>query len=118
LEKIPSAFDDAAPVDGRGHRTNETLLRLNERDRYLIEAARFYPDMSNRETARQLRIALSTYRAGRWRRDRSEATCPTQHQAKLTATLWAILKTKDALVSDRTIRRALATPTRGPTFEV
>ena len=101
--------------DGRGHRTPATLLVLDERDALLIEAAKFYPGASDREIARQLRTALSTYRNGRWRRDRSEATCPVQHRGKLTATLWAILKTKDALVSDRTIRRALATPTHGPT---
>jgi hypothetical protein len=38
-----SVFDDAVPVDGRGKRSNETLLRIDERDVYLIEAAKFFP---------------------------------------------------------------------------
>ena len=41
-----------------------------------------------------------------------------QHRGKLTATLWMILKTRDIQVAERTIRRALAAPTRGPAFEV
>ena len=31
----------AAPLDGRARRSNETLLRLDERNRYLIEASKF-----------------------------------------------------------------------------
>ena len=93
---------------GVGQRSPSTLLQVDERDRYLVEAARFYPGPSHREIARRLRSALSISRNGRWRRDCSEATCPIQHRDKLTAILWAILKTRDALVSDRTIRRALS----------
>lgn len=91
-------------------------LVLDERGKLLVEAARFYPGLSNREAARQLHTALSRYRDGRWRRDCSEALCPPQHRGKLIATLWMILKTRDVLVAERTIRRALAT--RGPRFEV
>ena len=36
----------------------EKMPALDERDRYLIEAARFYPGASDREAARQLRSAL------------------------------------------------------------
>lgn len=104
-------------VPGPGHRTPQTMLLLDERNKYLVEASRFFRSPSDREVARQLRTALSTYRDGRWRRDRACEVCPPQHQGKLTATLWAILKTKDALVSDRTIRRTLAIPTtHGPRF--
>jgi hypothetical protein len=35
--------------DGRGHRTPQTLLLLDERDKLLIEAARFYPGASDGE---------------------------------------------------------------------
>jgi hypothetical protein len=103
----PLAFADAVPVDGRGRRTNHTLLLIKARDALLIEAAKFYPGMSNREIARRLRIALSTYRAGRWRRDRAEALCPMQHKGKLTAVLWMVLKVRDHVPSEMTIRRAL-----------
>jgi hypothetical protein len=99
---------NAVPVDGRGKRSNETLLRINERDRYLMEAARFYPNASgDREIARQLRTALLNYRNGRWRRDRAEALCPPQHKGKLVQTLWCLLKTRDAIPGDRTVRAVL-----------
>ena len=109
----------AVSIDGRSHgRTPAVRLVLDERDRLLVEAARFYPGISAREVARRLHIALSIYRGGRWRRDRNEATCPRQHRGKLTATLWMILKTQDAPISERTLRRAMTAPTRGPAFTV
>ena len=98
---------DARAVDGRGRRTPQTLLLLDERTALLREAARFYPGLSQRETARRLRMAVSIYRHGRWRRDQSELTCPPQHAGKLTAVCWAILKTRDHVPSEMTIRRAL-----------
>lgn len=95
-------------VPGPGHRTPQTQLLLDERDKLLVEAARFYTGLSDRETARRMRRALSTYRACRWRRDQDEATCPPQHRGKLTRVMWMILKTMDAIPGDRTIRAALA----------
>jgi hypothetical protein len=83
------------------------LLAIDERDRYLIEAARFYPGVSQRETAHRLRTALSTYRDGRWRRDRSELTCPPRHRGRLDELLWMLCKVHDHVPSERTIRRAL-----------
>jgi hypothetical protein len=65
-----TAFVDAAPIGGRGHRTRQTELLISERDRLIIEAARFYPGCRDREIARRLRFALSTYRNGRWPRRR------------------------------------------------
>jgi hypothetical protein len=103
-----TAFADAAPVDGRGRRSPATLLVLDERDALLIEAAKFYPGASDREIARQLRTALSTYRNGRWRRDRVEALCPVQHKGKLMQVLWCLLKTRDAIPGERLIRAVLA----------
>ena len=94
---------------GRGQRSPQTLLAISERDALLREAARRYcTGMSDRAAAAMLRIALLRYRGGRWRRDRSEATCPVQHHGKLTALLWRILRTRDAVPSAMTIRRAIA----------
>ncbi len=95
---------------GRGHRSPQTLLLIDQRNALLIEAAGFYPGASDREAARLIRVSLLRYRDGRWRRDRSEATCPVQHQGKLTQTLWRILKTRDAVPSAMTIRRAFRDP--------
>jgi hypothetical protein len=104
----PSAFADAEPVDGRGRRSNHTLLLINARDVLLTEAARFFPSGSDRETARQLRSALATYRAGRWRRDSAEALLPPQHAGTYRALFWAILKLHDHVPGDRVIRAAVA----------
>jgi hypothetical protein len=97
----------AVPLDGRGHRSPQTMLLINERDRYLIEAAKFFPGASDREIARLLHAALSTYRDGRFRRDRELSTCPVQHKGKLMQVMWMILKTRDHVPSEMTIRRAL-----------
>jgi hypothetical protein len=99
----------AAPFDGRGHgRTPAVQLLIDERNTLIREAAPFYPGCSDREIARRLRSALAIYRAGRWRRDRVEATCPPQHRGKLTQTLWLLLKTMDRIPAERTVTAALA----------
>jgi hypothetical protein len=100
-------FADAVSI-GRGRRSNETLLRIDERDRYLVEASRFFPNPSDRETARQLRRALMRYRAGAWRRDCSEALCPMRYAGTVKAALWKTLKARDATPCDRAVRTALA----------
>ena len=100
-------------LEGRGKRTPSTLLMIDERDALLVEAARFFPGCSDREIARRLRTSLVTYQNGRWRRDRVEALCPPQHTGKLTAVMWAILKTKDYVVSERLLRTVLAGMGRG-----
>ena len=101
----------SVPVDGRGKRTRQTELLISGRNRYLVAARRFYPDdMSDREVARRLRSALSIYRGGRWERDRSELTCPPQYRGKLLQMMWLILKSRDAVPSEMTIRRTIRDP--------
>lgn len=100
----------ATPIDGRGRRTNELLMRLDERDRYLIEAARFYPGLSHREVARQVRIAVLRYKTGRWRRTGSELRCPHDGE-RLDALLWCLLRVRDRVPSERLIRSVLADST-------
>jgi hypothetical protein len=95
-------------LEGRGKRTPSTLLAIDERDALLVEAALQFSGLSQREQARRLRSALSIYRDGRWRRDRSELTCPPQHRGKLTAVCWTLLKVRDFVPSERTIRAALS----------
>jgi hypothetical protein len=81
---------------------------LDERNDLLRQAAGHFAGVSDREASRRIREALSRYREGRWRRDRVEALCPQQHAGKLVASLWALLKTKDSLPSERLIRAVLA----------
>ena len=95
--------------DNRGKRTPRTLLAIDERNALLREAARLHcAGMSDREAARYLRSRLLIYQQGAWRRDRSEALCPPRHAGKLTAMLWMVLKVRDHVPSEMTIRRALA----------
>jgi hypothetical protein len=50
----------ASPVDGRGHgRTRTVELLISERNALIRDAARFYPGCTDRETARQMLIALA-----------------------------------------------------------
>jgi hypothetical protein len=49
---------------------------------------------------------LSRFRAGRWQRDRVEATCPPRHRGRIEAMLWTILKVRDVVPSEAAIRRA------------
>src|SRR5262245_52485702 len=97
-------------LDGRSRaRTPALRLLLDERDHLFRKAAaRFCVGMSDRQAAAMLRTALSRYRNGRWQRDRAEATCPVQHKGKLTEALWLLLKTRDAIPSERSVRAALA----------
>jgi hypothetical protein len=98
--------DGKLPVNRRGRRSNQTYLQIYERNRYLVEAARHFPNQSDREVARRLRYRLAVYRDGRWRRTRSETWCPHPPD-RLEATLWKLLRVRDAIPSEMTIRRAL-----------
>jgi hypothetical protein len=98
----------AVPVDGRGHRTNHTLLLIRARDVLLTECARFFPAGSDRETARQLLDALKLYAAGRWQRDSACEACPPQYAGTYRLLFWAILKLHDHLPCDRVIRAGVA----------
>jgi hypothetical protein len=104
----PSIFADATPVDGRGRRTNETLLRLDERDKLLIEIARrFYPGLSHLEAAHRVRSRLLVYRSGRWRRSCLDLRSPHPPE-KIETLLWCLLKSRDAIPAARSIRAVLA----------
>ena len=71
-------------------------LGTGQGNNLLVEACRYFPGISQRETARLLRIALTRYQSGRWRREWSEALCPPHHAGRLTAVLWNYLKVRDA----------------------
>ena len=103
-----TAFADATPLDGRGHRTPQTMLLLDERDKLLRRAvAQHLSGQSQREAARQLRSALVRYRAGCWRRISSEVNNP-HDEGTLNAILCLILRTRDSVPSVETVRRALS----------
>ena len=103
-----SNLEIVAPVERSGRRTPQTLLLLDERDKLLFEAARFYPGASDREVATAAPHRTVEVSRGRWGRgDRTEPLCPLRHRGTITELLWMILQVNDHLPSDRTIRRAL-----------
>ena len=101
---------NAVPVDGRGRRSNHTVLLIKARDVLLSEAARYFPSPSDRETARRLRKALLTYSVGRWRRDYCLSHPPPQYAGTYRLLFWAIFKLHDHVPCDRAVRTALADP--------
>jgi hypothetical protein len=113
-----STFDNPAPIDGRGHgRTPLKLLHLSMRNHFLRAAAEIHcTGMSNRAAAVWLHKRLARYRECACRRDSAEPSCPPRLAGRINALMWCVLKCSDRLVSDRTIRRALAIPTHGPPF--
>jgi hypothetical protein len=101
-------------IDRRGKRSDETMRALAERDRLIAEAAAtFMSDRSSLSAATRLHEALSRYQQGGWRRHRTEHQCPTRLCGRLDGYCWRILRARDAVPSERTIRRVLASPFRG-----
>ena len=96
-------------VPGRGRRTPQTLLAIDERDRFLREAARRYcAGMSERQAAEMLRSKLLRFRAAAWRRDASENLCPPRLRGTIGEFCWMILKVRDHVPSAGTIAASLA----------
>jgi hypothetical protein len=86
-------------LDRRGRRSPETLSAIRQRDRLLREAAdRFCRGMSDRQAAQHLRAELLKASTGKWRRGRVGRT---------EALLWMILKLRDFVPGETTIRRAI-----------
>jgi hypothetical protein len=99
----------AAPVDGRGHRSPADVLARAVRDHLLRTAAdRLLDAKSDRGAADRLRTLLIRYRECGWRRDRVLAQCPDRHRGKINELFWQLLKIRDAIPCDRTLRTALA----------
>jgi hypothetical protein len=93
---------------GPGHRTPATLLAIDERNALLAEIARrFYPGLSHREIAHRLRSRLLIYRNGPWRRTCTELRSPHPPE-KIETLLWQLLRVRDAIPGERTMRAALA----------
>ena len=110
MKEVRSAgLSGAMPVDARGRRPPADVLARAIRDHLLRTAAdRFCAGMKDRPAAAKLRTKMIRYCEGSWRRDRDEMQCPDRHRGSITELLWTILKIRDAVPSDRTIRAALA----------
>ena len=106
-EPLEETLANGRGFDRRGRRSDQTLQAIATRDALLIEASRHFPGLSAREVGRRLHVALARYQQGRWRRSRADLVCPHQPE-RLEAVLWAILRCRDHIVSERLIRAVLA----------
>ena len=106
----------ANSVELRGRRPPADVLRRSIRD-YLLRLARdhYFAGVSDRQAAEMIRTKLMRYAAGAWRRDRFEDRCPDRHRGRIEATMWELLRVRDHVPSDKTIRNALAHDFRLPT---
>jgi hypothetical protein len=103
------APDDAATATrGRGRRLPATMATIYIRNALLVEMAKlFHRGASNHAAAAAIRKRLALYRAGAWRRHCAEETLPAALVGKIEELLWFVLKQRDAVPSERTIRAAL-----------
>ena len=86
-----------------------TLLYLSVRDHFLRAAADIHcTGMSDRQAAAWLHKKLARYRECAWQRDRVEECCPSRLAGRVDGLMWCVLKCSDRVVSEMTIRRALA----------
>jgi hypothetical protein len=110
-------LDDATVVDRRGRRRPETLEAIEVRNRLLIDAASTHmPGRSSRAAAHKLHAVLSRYREGAWRRERTSESVPLRHQGRIEEVCWSILKLRDVVPAERTIRAAIDKKSGDPLF--
>lgn len=107
-----------------GQRSAQTVAILAERDRLLREAAaEFFSGLLVTQQARELHRRWTRYEASGWRRERALDVVPSSRLGTLEGRLWAILRLRDFVPCERTIRGALATssgyslPAPSPTFD-
>jgi hypothetical protein len=81
-----------------------------------LAAERHFSGLSHRQAAEAMGAKLTRYREGGWRRDRAEDLCPARHHGRIEALLFEVLRVRDANVSARTIRKALAGGFTRPTL--
>lgn len=92
-----------------GQRSSQTQRILIERDRLVCEAAKeFWPDETNSEQARNLHQHWTRYAASAWPRERALERVPDRRAGSVEARLWAIMRVKDHVISERSIRALLA----------
>lgn len=99
---------ESEPPRGRGRRLPETLAALAARDDLIrIARARFWPDASEREAAREIAAGIARYTGTAWVRERLADQVPTRHAGRPAAIWWKLLSIRDHVPSPETVRRAL-----------
>lgn len=111
IERAEADFDgeDArARIDRRGKRLPSTRTDLMLRDAFIADAVlAFFPALSATSAARELSRRMSLYHGGAWRRHRAEAQLPARLVGRPEELFWHIFRLRDAVPSQRVIRRAI-----------
>lgn len=106
----PADFVTAEPLGlrGVGRRLPSTRAALHIRNSLLVEAALlFHRGASNYAAASAISKRLALYRSCGWRRHRVEDELPLALVGKIEELFWHVLKERDGLPSERTIRAVL-----------
>lgn len=117
LEALACVLGGEASLDeafglkpGPGQRSAQTTAILAERDHHLrAAAAEFYPGLPPAHQARELHARWTHYRASGWHHERALDAAPLFRAGTLQARLWAVLRLRDFVPSERTLRAVLAT---------
>lgn len=109
MKQDRAAAFNGGPIDGRGRRPPADVVARAIRDHLLrVAAARFCAGLSERQAALILRAKLIRYREAAWPSDRSLEQCPARHRGTISELMWTILRIRDAIPGDRSLRTALA----------
>lgn len=93
---------------GDGQRSAHTEANIEARDKLLREsAAEFFPGLLVTQQARGLHLRWTRYEASRWPHERTLDAVPPHRIATLEGRFWAILKKRDTVPAERTIRAIL-----------
>lgn len=97
-------------VGAPGQRTVRTIAKLEERDDAVRQlAAEHYTGLRKHQAAARISGAWAKYASSAWPRERLLDEVPTVRLGKPEATIWQIMKLQDLVLSERSIRRILAT---------
>lgn len=91
-----------------GQRSVRTRAAIAERDRLVAEAAaEFFSDEPPAAQARAIHERWTRYATSGWRRERALSTLPSIRHGKIEGRIWQIMKVRDFVLKERSIRGIL-----------
>ena len=94
---------------GPGQRKAATIASIASRDELLrAAAAEFFPDLRPAEQARDMHQHWRRYVAAGWPRERALEEPPERRRGTIEGALWRVMKTRDHLLAERSLRLILA----------
>jgi hypothetical protein len=92
-----------------GQRSPQTQAMLVRRDDLVRKASVQYHGLSANAVAKAMHRAWSRYATSSWPRERGLGDVPPRIDGKPEALFWQIMRIEDRVLSERSIRRILAT---------